>query len=731
MGADLLLPLYFAVIVRQFLWGIQNEFLAWGLTCFLTVALWVLHLKFKDGNETRLPGEFWLIVAMPLLLVYLLRLAFPDISFDVLNHRLVQSERALRGFLFIKGDFYPSFLPFNPAPEILTGIFRHLFGYRLGTIISYLAVLWAGAEVEKLLRPYVASKRWRCAAVLLVLFTEYLLFEINNYVGDLLPLPLFVAAIRRTLDLRPGEVGSRYEAFYIALLLGIGAAFKLTNLLLMVPVLLLYGFRIFFSRDITMRSKALTVAGALVAFLVPVLPHTVYIYRLTQSPVFPLYNRVIRSPYWPPINLGDGRWGPKTMSELLLWPMVSAFQPARLSELGVYAGRLCAVFIVALIGLIVVRKDSRLRWLCFITVSCSVLWSLTAGYIRYGINIEIIGGVVTIAFCAHLSRRLAKPVLKAIVISPVLALLIVQGIWAGRYVLQYEWSMRPTVVTNREEYFSELRFLFRDRDLIKFQTAQNVSLIENVGTWIVSDVKTNGIEVLLKPEIPMLAVNNPVNFDMPASRRQFAQALQDAAGTRMYSLAFSEDLNLAVEAIKKRGLGAGNVTPIELRFFSNYLRLPLSLIEVLPRRKKTAEEQLRDLTANPILPDDDYVAQLSSTQQLSVLRPGEKVSLTVRVKNASESLWIAKGDTEGRHSITLRNRWLNAGSGEVITEQDGGVVLSRNLLPGEEVDLPITVTAPAQPGNYILDFDMVQEQVSWFHQKGSQTLRFNIRVGSQ
>jgi hypothetical protein len=196
----------------------------------------------------------------------------------------------------------------------------------------------------------------------------------------------------------------------------------------------------------------------------------------------------------------------------------------------------------------------------------------------------------------------------------------------------------------------------------------------------------------------------------------------------MYSLVFTDDLNLAVESIKKRGLGTGNITPIELRFFSNYLRLPLSLIEVLPRTKKTPEEQLRDLTVNPILPDDDYLAHLSSTQQFSVLRPGEKVSLTVRVKNASESIWIAKGDPEGRHPITLRNRWLDAASENVLNETDGGVILSRNLLPGEEVDLPITITAPSQAGNYVLDFDMVQEQVCWFHQKGSQTLRFNIRV---
>jgi hypothetical protein len=367
-----------------------------------------------------------------------------------------------------------------------------------------------------------------------------------------------------------------------------------------------------------------------------------------------------------------------------------------------------------------------LRWLCFITLSSSVLWSLTSGYIRYALYIEVLAGIVAIGLTLHLSRRFRKPAITAAVVTLMCVVLVAQGSLASRYLLHYEWSMRPTV--SNPEYFSDLRFLLRDRSLMRFQTAENVALLENVETWIVSDVKTNGIEILLKPQIPILSVNNNIYFDMPAARREFNQALQQVAGTKMYSLAFTEDLNLALDSIKKRGLEPGSTTPIEMRYFSNYTRLPLTLIEVSPRRKKSIEEQLRDLSVNPILPDDDYVALLSAAQQPSVLRPGEKVSLTLRVKNGGESIWIAKGDPSGQHPITLRNRWLDAGTETVLNEQDGGSVLPRNLLPGEELDLPITITAPSKPGNYRLDFDMVQEQVCWFHQKGSETLSFKIRV---
>ena len=46
----------------------------------------------------------------------------------VLNHRLIQAERSLRGAQLAPGDFFPTIFPFNPAPDMLTGVFRHLLG---------------------------------------------------------------------------------------------------------------------------------------------------------------------------------------------------------------------------------------------------------------------------------------------------------------------------------------------------------------------------------------------------------------------------------------------------------------------------------------------------------------------------------------------------------------------------------------------------------------------------
>jgi len=59
---------------------------------------------------------------------------------------------------------------------------------------------------------------------------------------------------------------------------------------------------------------------------------------------------------------------------------------------------------------------------------------------------------------------------------------------------------------------------------------------------------------------------------------------------------------------------------------------------------------------------------------------------------------------------------------------DGRIGLAKDLRPNEETEVSLAITAPTNPGNYVLDVDMVQEQVSWFHDKGSPTARTNITV---
>ena len=131
---DVVILLYITAFVRQWFWIVNYNTPAWILTFLFSLIIWGVHLLTKDRPDLpkqNIPRPFWLVVALPLFLIYAMRAAFPDTSFDVLDYRLINSERALRGLPFTGSDFFPARFPFNPAPDMVTGISRHLLGYRL------------------------------------------------------------------------------------------------------------------------------------------------------------------------------------------------------------------------------------------------------------------------------------------------------------------------------------------------------------------------------------------------------------------------------------------------------------------------------------------------------------------------------------------------------------------------------------------------------------------------
>ena len=132
------------------------------------------------------------------------------------------------------------------------------------------------------------------------------------------------------------------------------------------------------------------------------------------------------------------------------------------------------------------------------------------------------------------------------------------------------------------------------------------------------------------------------------------------------------------------------------------------------------------------LPDAGFKAQLSLPDAPPKLRAGQKETVQVHIKNASDVFWWSRGGEVNDRSdnffyIAAGNRWLKA-DGSLVTDMDGRYGISKDLKPGEETEIPLAVTAPKEPGEYILEVDLVQEQVSWFSDKGSPTARHKVTV---
>jgi hypothetical protein len=727
---DFLLTLYAIVFVRQYAWSLQNE-AAWVVAITVTLALWFLYLHFKPEVEERTPWPFWIIVALPLLFVYIMRAPIPDLSFDVLNHRLIQGERALRGPQFLPGDFFPNVFPFNPSSDMLTGLFRHALGYRLGTIVSLLALIWTGTVLEKIMRPWLPRTWQRCVGILLVLFTEHIMFEISTYMVDLLALPLLLEALRLALNYDESKT-KQWDLLWSAVLLGGAVGLKLTNSAMVLPILIVFTLRV--STNPTNRPRFIYLALVPVLFLLPLLPHAIYVYRETGNPFFPLYNNIFRSPYWSRVPFSDGRWGPKGWGETFLWPLISFWVPKRLSELGVYGGRLTLSVVASIVCLLTPSMRRNVRSIALVVLTGSLMWAATSGYVRYALFVEILGGLLIIGISLHLwpkANALGRSAKFALAVLPV-GLLVAQCALSTVYVRRTEWSLRPMAFDVPEGFRKESRWIWRDRDLRLFQPAKNKELFAQVDAWIVSSVKTNGVQVLLRPDVPMIGVNYGDYFGRPEGRQRFARALENLRGKRAYSLTLKDELGLALESLKQRSLAVGHMQDVIVPFFSTRTQFHMTLIEILPSLRQEVRRRQSDTpeasVATGPLADNAFAAKLTASGVPAQMKPGEAATIFVSVQNLGEDFWPSKAGDRSMYHVAAADVWLQPDGETLVNNMDARSSLPRDLWPGEGAEVKLTINAPTKPGEYVLEIDLVQEGVAFFKDKGSQTWRTTVKV---
>lgn len=132
------------------------------------------------------------------------------------------------------------------------------------------------------------------------------------------------------------------------------------------------------------------------------------------------------------------------------------------------------------------------------------------------------------------------------------------------------------------------------------------------------------------------------------------------------------------------------------------------------------------------LPGNGFKAELALVEPPQKLRSGQKETVRVKIKNASDVTWWAQGAPmntrpDNKFYIAAGNRWLKS-DGTLLTDMDGRYGIGKDLKPGEETEVPLLITAPKDPGDYILEVDLVQEQVAWFRDKGSATTKAKVTV---
>jgi hypothetical protein len=105
----------------------------------------------------------------------------------------------------------------------------------------------------------------------------------------------------------------------------------------------------------------------------------------------------------------------------------------------------------------------------------------------------------------------------------------------------------------------------------------------------------------------------------------------------------------------------------------------------------------------------DYIATLAFvTAPPAIFQRRENVTFKLRATNSGVARWPAIGAPDTKGIVRLGAHLLSADEEEV--EWDGGrAILPRDLEPGESAEMEFVSRAPNDPGNYIIEFDMVAD----------------------
>lgn len=150
-----------------------------------------------------------------------------------------------------------------------------------------------------------------------------------------------------------------------------------------------------------------------------------------------------------------------------------------------------------------------------------------------------------------------------------------------------------------------------------------------------------------------------------------------------------------------------------------------------PLAERYVAELVRVLTAGGILmlqmteepvrieamPEGAHRARVELASAVPTLHSGEGRRLQVLVANESAHEWP---------HVNAGNHWLSP-DGTTIAFDDGRSPLSP-LSPGEHTAVELFVTAPREPGDYLLEVDLVEEGITWFAGRGSIAARVAVRV---
>ena len=116
------------------------------------------------------------------------------------------------------------------------------------------------------------------------------------------------------------------------------------------------------------------------------------------------------------------------------------------------------------------------------------------------------------------------------------------------------------------------------------------------------------------------------------------------------------------------------------------------------------------------------------SRDTSLLRvaAGEIIRIPIEIENTGDTLWlVSRSAPKGTVRLGVK---VFKENDEVIDEVHGSPPLPRALAPGERILLTVTYAAPTATGRYKLKIDLLDQDICWFEERGSQPLEMQFEV---
>ncbi len=512
-----------------------------------------------------------IIFAVLFALYFFMKAIFPDSMADTLSYEIFVQEFSFTSKLEAMKPDLPSFAAWYSLGERVFHYFRVVFGYRLSilpNLLIYFAAFYKTKEIligffkeifpDKLqkLRPSTVASIISGAAFL-IFCDEFVVMGAVIIKPDLFVIPLLLECFRIVF-----QTVRRDAVIYAlaGLLTGLSVAIKLTNVVYFLPLIV----SIIFS-DIRQKTfKPAKLCWGALGALIPIAPFALYGLIFTGNPVFPFFNAVFQSPYAVFENIKDIRWGPTGFLEALVWPFIVIFDTSRFGEIIGYStfsnGRLAIGCIVCAVSIFVYKRAGLLQKrlpmaLCILV--CTLLWSASTGYVRYGM---IIGMLAFIYLAVFVMDMLAlRKRIWAVFFAPLAAAsLSVSFLLITFY--NFDWSWRPSVFKGMD-YSASPAKLYYELDIPFYSewASANLPYVMNdytaterpilqmrfdaVKTWICLEGVTADA-VIANPHADFFVLTNALNT-VESSQGKAARYFSGRSAEGLYAL---ERVDGAIEA---------------------------------------------------------------------------------------------------------------------------------------------------------------------------------------